>query len=74
MPKVNIKVNVQVEVSDAQEELIKVVGRELIAGINQSINENENVEEIEVQEINANVSLNYNCLPEKEINELGNNA
>jgi len=71
MAKVTYNVKVEVEVSDAGAELLKVAGRELIAGLNASLDHNQNVEDIKVSFVEANVSLNVNCMPEEEINELG---
>jgi len=71
MAKVTYNVEVEVEVTDANAELLKVAGRELIAGISSSLDQNQNVDDIVVSAIEANVSLNVDCMPDEEINELG---
>lgn len=71
MPKIKVQIETDVEVSDANPELIKVLGREIIAGIAQSTNNNVNVEDITVTDMKANVSYSVDCMPEQEINELG---
>jgi len=70
MAKVTLSVSVEVEVSEVTPELLKVVGREVIAGINTSIDNNQNVEDIEVSAIEAKVSLSVDCMPDEEIGEL----
>jgi len=70
MARVNYQVTVEVEVSDANAELLKVAGRELISGINVSLDQNQNVDDIKVSSIQASVSLNVDCMPDKEIDEL----
>ena len=71
MAKVTYSVNVVVEVDDTNPELIKVAGREIISGINSSLDQNQNVEDIIVTGINASISLNVDCMPDEELNAIG---
>ena len=70
MPKVIYNVEIEVDVTEAGEELLKVAGREVVSGINTSLDHNQNVDDIKVTAVEASVSLNINCLPDEEIAEL----
>jgi len=71
MAKVSYVVRVEVEITNTTPELVKVAGREILSGINTSVDQNQNVEDIEVTGLDAEVSLNVDCMPEDEINTLG---
>lgn len=66
MAKVTYSVKVSVELSETTEELKKVAAREVIAGINTSLDHNENVEDIEVTAISAEeIIINkIDCMPD----------
>ena len=70
MAKATFTISVEVEIEDAQADLIKVAGREIISGINTSLDQNQNVEDIVVTGITANVSLDVDCMPDEELSEL----
>lgn len=70
MAKVEYSVKVYIDVEEATPELLKVAGREVIAGINTSLDHNQNVTDITVTDVNATVALSVDCMPDEEIGEL----
>lgn len=68
MAKVTYKIEVEVEVSDSNTELLKVAGREIIAGVAGSVDHNQNVEDIAVTAIDAVevITSTTNCMPDIE--------
>jgi len=68
MTTVKINVEVEVQVTDANPESVKTVGREMIASLSETTN--LNVEEIAVISVDAVVQYSVDCMPEAEIEEL----
>ena len=68
--KVIVVAEIEIDVADTGADLIKVAGREVAAGINSSLDQNQNVEDIRITVLEANVQLVVNCLPDEEIAEL----
>ena len=57
MAKVDLKIIVSVYMTDTEEDLQKVVAREVIAGIATSIDNNQNVEDIAVTAISSELII-----------------
>ena len=53
MAKVTYKIEVAIEVANSDADALKIIGREVIAGIATSVDINANVEDIEVTAIEA---------------------
>ena len=68
MPTVKINVEVEVQVTDANPESVKTVGREMIASLSETTN--LNVEEISITSVDAIVQYSVDCMPEEEISDL----
>ena len=73
MAKVTLKVAVELEVTNSEEGALKIIGREVIAGIATSVDVNANVEDIEVTAMEATeiIATTTNCMPDEELNNLG---
>ena len=63
-------IKVSVAATDKREEALKTIGREMIAHLSET--DNVNVLDISIKDIDFIIpSIVVNCMPEKEISELG---
>ena len=60
MPKRILSVEVVTEVADGSREEMEAVSKDIVASINASVNQNQNVEDISVTQVSVNVpAINY---------------